>query len=189
MPVRLNEHTIDKYNLSKEELEITMSYYKPMEVKANQFFLKEGQIANYIGYVTKGILRSFFYDDHANEITTGFFPEGTLIIAFDSFNNRVSSKENIKAIEDAELMVISYQNQKELYERVPAWNKICKELADVTSKEMFERATNFQTLTAADRYNRFCEENKDLLQRVSLGCIASYIGVDIATLSRIRKKI
>jgi len=186
--MKLNKNSLDKYNLNEEELQLTMSSYTPLQIAANDFFLKEGQICNHIGFVTKGLLRSYFYDDDANEITTNFFPEGSLIIASDSLNNRVPSKEYIKAIEDSELMVINNERQKELYQLVPAWNQICKDLADTFSREMLERASSFQTLTAAERYKKFCNENPQLLQRVNLGYIASYIGVDSATLSRIRKK-
>lgn len=186
--MQLDQESMSRYNLSENDVKITMSGYVPMSVKANHFFLQEGQVCNHIGYVTRGLFRSYFYDDNANEITSEFYPEGTLIISFDSFNNRVPSKENIKAIEDSELMVISYEKQKELYEIVPAWNQICKDLADFKSREMIERANQFQTMSATERYKKFCVDHPQILQKATLGHIASYIGVDIATLSRIRAK-
>ncbi len=185
----ISKWNIEKYNLTNEEMRLTMESYAARSVKANQFFLKEGEICNYIGYVTKGLLRSYFYDDKANEITTNFFPEGSLIIALESFNNRLPSKEYIKAIEDSELSVVSYERQNELYRLVPAWNQICKDLADIKLGEMLNRTEKLQTLSASERYQQFCKEFPQLLQRVNLGFIASYIGVDNATLSRIRKKI
>jgi CRP-like cAMP-binding protein len=185
--MKLDKNSLSSYKLTDDELNRTMSSYVPLIIKANEFFLKEGKICKYIGFVTKGILRAFIFDDFGNEVTTEFYPEGSLIISFDSFNNQIPSKENIIAIEDAELMVISFAKQKELYSLVPAWNQICKDLADAISKEMIERARLFQTMTASERYKDFCRKHPDILQRVTLGCIASYIGVDIATLSRIRK--
>jgi CRP-like cAMP-binding protein len=187
--MKLDKDSLNKYKLTEEELKLTMSSYVPQTLKANEFFLKEGKVCNYIGFVTKGILRAYIFDDFANEITTEFYPEGSLIISFDSFNNQIPSKENIRAIEDSELMIISFEKQKESYRLVPAWNQICKDLADSVSSEMIERTRLFQTMTAKERYNDFCKKNPDILQRVTLGCIASYIGVDIATLSRIRKKV
>lgn len=186
--MQLDQNSIRKYNLSEDDLKLTLSSYKPKSIKANEFFLKEGQVCDHIGYVTKGLFRSYFYDDYANEITSEFFPEGSLIISFDSFNNRVPSKENIKAIEDSDLMVINYERQKELYQLIPAWNQICKDLADVKSREMIERAGQFQIMSATERYRRFCKDNPQIIQKATLGHIASYIGIDIATLSRIRRK-
>lgn len=184
----LTEGILKKYRLTEDEIELTKSSYMPMSVKANGYFLEAGKLSDHIGYVTKGLFRSFFYDDFANEIVTDFFAEGSLIIAFDSFNNRKPSTEYIKAIEDSDLMVICYQKQKELYDKIPAWNQICKDLADVKSREMIERSKRFQIMSATERYRAFCKENPSVLQRATLGHIASYIGVDIATLSRIRKK-
>ncbi|MFZ5941246.1 MAG: Crp/Fnr family transcriptional regulator [Bacteroidota bacterium] len=186
--MQLGPESISKYKLSEEELKITMSGYTPLSVPANGFFLKEGEVCPYIGFVTKGLLRSYTYDDRANEITREFYPDNSLIISMDSFNNQVPSKENIRAIEDSELMVISFEKQKELYELVPVWNRICKELADQAGNALITRSYRFQTLSAAERYRLFCEEHPQLLQRATLGHIASYLGVDIATLSRIRKK-
>jgi CRP-like cAMP-binding protein len=186
--MRLDENTTKKYNLTEEQVALTMSGYVPMRVKANHFFLKEGEVSKYIAYVVKGLLRSYFYDDRANEITSEFHPEGSLIISSESFNNKVPAKENIKAIEDSELMVVDYEHQNKLYDLIPAWNQICKDLADMKSREMVERAGRFQTMSATDRYRTFCKENPQILQKATLGHIASYIGVDIATLSRIRKK-
>lgn len=186
--MKLDKNSLDRYNLTEAEQHQTMMSYVPMSLKANEYFLQEGKICNHIGFVTKGLLRAYFFDDFANQVTTEFYPEGTLIISFDSFNNQTPAKENIKAIEDSELMVISYERQKELYDIVPAWNQICKDLADMKGGETYERTKGFQTLSATQRYEKFCNENKDLLQRVTLGHIASYLGIDIATLSRIRKK-
>ena len=187
--MKLDKDSLNKYKLTEEELKLTMSSYVPQTLKANEFFLKEGKVCNYIGFVTKGILRAYIFDDFANEITTEFYPEGSLIISFDSFNNQIPSKENIRAVENSELMVISFEKQKELYRLVPVWNQICKDLADSISREMLERTRQFQTMTASERYNDFFKKHPEILQRVTLGYIASYIGVDIATLSRIRKKV
>jgi len=173
--MKLDKDSISKYKLTEEELKLTMSSYIPQTLKANEFFLKEGEVCKYIAVVTKGILRAYFFDDFANEITTEFYPEDSLIISFDSFNNQIPSKENIRAIEDSELMVISFEKQKELYQLVPAWNQICKDLADTVSCEMIERTRLFQTMTATERYNDFCKKHPDILQRVTLGCIASYV--------------
>lgn len=186
--MNIGKWTIEKYNFTEEEIKLTLSRFVPKMVNGNEFFLKAGEVSNYIGYVTKGLLRSYFYDDQANEITTNFFSEGSLIIVADSFNNRIPSKEYIKAIEDSELSVISYQEQMELYKLLPAWHQICKDFGDIKISEMLDRAESFQTLSASERYQKFCNEYPQLLQRVNLGYIASYIGVDNATLSRIRKK-
>jgi CRP-like cAMP-binding protein len=184
----VNQNILEQYGLTKPEIMLTISKYRPETVKANHFFLKQGNVSNGIGFVVSGLLRTFMYDDRANEITTRFHLPGSLIISFDSFNNQIPSQENIVAIENSELMVISYNSQRELYELIPAWNQICKDLADQLSKEMIARAIQFQTLNATERYQRFCKEYPEVIRKSPLRHIASYLGIDIATLSRIRRK-
>lgn len=184
-------NTIDlkkHYGLSDDEIDQTFKSYYHENINANEFFLKQDMISDKIAYLKKGLLRAFFYNDNADEVTTQFFTEGSLIISFESFNNQIPSKENIIATENSELMVITYKKQKELYQTIPQWNQICKDLADFKSREMIERAAQFQTLSATERYNLFCKQNPEIIQKVALRHIASYLGIDIATLSRIRKK-
>ncbi len=187
--MQLDPKMLQYYGLTKADLEKTYSSYEPLNLKAKEFFLKKGRISDKIGVVKSGILRSFFFDENGNEIVTQFHTPGTLIISFDSFNNQVPSKENIDALTDVELMIVSYKRQKELYELIPAWNQICKDLSDKISRKMIERATQFQTMSASERYKLFCNENPFIIQKVALKHIASYLGIDIATLSRIRKKM
>lgn len=188
LKMQVNINIKEQYGLSDEELNLTMSSYTPLDIAANQYFLKQGSICDKIGFVKKGLLRSFFYNEEGNEITTQFYSEGSLIISSDSLNNQVPSKENITAIENSELMIIGYKRQKELYELVPAWNQICKDLADMFSHEMLKRSVQFQTLSATERYRLFCNQNPEIIKKAPLRHIASYLGIDIATLSRIRKK-
>lgn len=186
--MQLNKQIFSNYKLTPQAVQQTMGCYTPLELKANQFFLKEGRVCDKIGYVIKGLLRAYFRNEEGDETTTQFFTEGSLIISFESFNNQVPAKENIVGVTDAALMVITYKKQKELYELIPEWNLICKDLADIKSREMAERAIQFQTMTATERYRNFCREQPAVLQMAPLGHIASYLGIDIATLSRIRRK-
>jgi CRP-like cAMP-binding protein len=165
-----------------------MRSFVPENMITNGSFLRQGSISDKIGFVKSGVLRAFFYDDKANEVTTQFYQSGSLVISFDSFNNQIPSKENIVAVDPSELFVISYQKLKELYLSVPVWQQICKDMADRKSKDLIARSIEFQTLSATERYQQFCQQYPEVSKRVALRHIASYLGIDIATLSRIRKK-
>ena len=132
---------------------------------------------------------SFIYDDNANDITTHFFRQGTVVISMKSFNDQVPSREYIITMEDCEIDVITYDRMKELMEVVPAWRQIAKDVDEFKYNALMNRSIQLQTLTASERYQLFIKKEPDILQRVALKHIASYLGIDIATLSRIRKSI
>ncbi len=176
------------YNLTNEELEISQQAFKPMAVPAKTLFLEEGKISNHVGFIENGLFRSFFYDDNANEITTHFFQPGTVLISMESFNNQVPAKENIVAMEDSKIYAMTYKESLELYERVPAWRQITKDVDEMKFNDLMNRSIQLQTLSARERYDLFCQHYPDIIQKVALKHIASYLGIDIATLSRLRKK-
>ncbi len=177
------------YNMSDEELEISFNYFLPETLPAKSYFLKEGKISDKLAYVKSGLLRSFIFNDNADDITTHFFMSGSVAISIYSFNHQVPSRENIIAIEDCDLLVITNQKMKELVQKVPAWKQIANDTDQYKFNQEKNRAIRFQTLSAKERYLQLMEKQPEIIQRVALKHIASYLGIDIATLSRLRKKI
>jgi CRP-like cAMP-binding protein len=188
MAMNIKELLVQKYKLSDYELEITTSSFILKSFKAKEIFLEQGYVSNHLGFIKSGIFRSFYFDNNANEITTHFFQANSVVISVNSFIDQTVSKEAIVAIEDSELFVITYQKLQELYQSVPVWQLICKDFAEITNKSLLARLSQFQTLSATERYHTFCSNNPDIVKKVALRHIASYLGIDIATLSRIRKK-
>lgn len=178
----------NRYKLSDADWDKTIQKFVPFQLNAKDLFLIQGQISNKIGILQSGLMRSFIYNDNGNEVTTHFFQPGTVVISIESFNNQVAAKENIVAIEDSTLFVISYEKMQQLYKAVPAWPQICMDVSELKNQTLIARLVQFQTLSASERFALLCKNYPDVLKKVALTHIASYLGMDIATLSRIRKK-
>ena len=183
------ERIAKHFNLSEKDLEHTARAFLPEFVPAKSYFVEEGVVSDRVGFLKSGLFRSFFYDDHANDITTHFFEQGTVVISMESFNNRVPARENIIAMEDSELMVVTHERMMELYHHVPVWRQITKDVDEIKFNDLMNRSIQLQTLSAKERYELFCRNNPEIIKRVALRHIASYLGIDIATLSRIRRNI
>ena len=182
------EKLIRQFGLSETDWEITKNYFSIEKVSTKSYFIKEGDVANKLGFVKSGLLRSFYCDDQAKEITLQFFQQGNVVVIPDSFNNNTPTAENIIAYEDSELITTTSSQLHELYKFVPLWQQICKGVADIKNTSLSNRTLQFQTLTASQRYHQFCEDNPSIITKVPLIHIASYLGMDIATLSRLRSK-
>jgi len=183
------ERLIEHYGFTERDWNETVSRYHPETLPARSLFLEKGAIATRLAYLRSGMMRSFIYDDKANDITTRFFRQGSVVISMKSFNEQVPSREYIIAIEDCEIDVITFDQMQELISVVPAWRQIGKDVDEAMYNSLMNRSIQLQTLTASERYELFMKKNPDILQRVALKHIASYLGLDIATLSRIRKSI
>lgn len=179
----------ERFGFTKEEAETSAGLFNATPFKAKQFILKEGDIAHHLGIVASGLLRTFIVNDNADDITTAFHQPGNLVLSAESFNKCIPSTENIVALEDSLVLQILAKDWLMLYEKIPQWRIICNEASHEVNYKLANRATTFQTLTAKERYLQFIDTNPLIAQKAPLKHIASYLGIDNATLSRIRKNI
>ena len=189
MELSFKQSLFKHFNFTTQDWEITEQYFHIGELKAREFFLSEGKVSDRIGVVESGLLRTFCYDENGNEITTQFHVPGTLVISNTSFNQRVLSRENIKAIEFSKLIIFTYKNMQELLKRVPAWQQIPLAASEYKNRQKEKRILELQTMSAKERYLKFLEKYPRICRSATVGQIASYLGIDIATLSRIRRNI
>ncbi|WP_334977527.1 Crp/Fnr family transcriptional regulator, partial [Nostoc sp.] len=128
------------------------------------------------------------FNTFGKDITSWFSFEGDFSCSFISFNNRVPSQESIVAISQCKLLAMSHNYLQYLYKKDPVWDKLGRLLIEDYYIRFRERLISFQTLTATERYNELLQRHPDIENQVQLGYIASYLGIDIATLSRLRTR-
>ncbi len=185
----LREKLVSQYKMSDSDLEASLNYFEHVCIKAKSLYLKQGLISDRLAFLKTGLLRSFFYDDNGEELTNHFFVPGQVVVSIDSFNKQLPAKENIIASDDSEMQVISFSNMQKLFDSVPIWRQIAKEVSEIKIKNLMNRSIILQSLSATERYHLLMEKQPEIIQKVALKHIASYLGIDIATLSRIRKRI
>ena len=147
--------------------------------------LKEGQVAQRIYFIKKGFVRSFYYKE-GDQFTNWFMGEGEIIISVYSFFSRRPSFENIELLEDSVLQSINWDQLQTLYTQFPEFNKVGRLITEQYYIRSEERAINLQILSAKQRYENLLENHPGILQKASLGQIASFLGIKQETLSRIR---
>jgi CRP-like cAMP-binding protein len=158
------------------------------EYKKGDILLKAGQQANHASWILQGLVRSYYLKD-GEEITTKFLCEGAVITSIYSFYSRKPGNENIMALEDTTLASYSYEDMQLLYKKHLAFNVIGRV---ITERYLFFSEIeiyNLRKQRAEDRYRFFEKHFSDLLQRVPLKHIATYLGMNLETLSRIRGRI
>jgi len=122
------------------------------------------------------------------EISTGFMMEGQYISAYESFLTRQPSNENIDALQDTELLQLSYTDMQRIYETYPVYHIFARKVAELLFIQISQRTTALQLLTPEQRYQSMIEKGSLLPQQIPQYMLASYIGVTPEHLSRIRKK-
>ena len=157
------------------------------EFEKNQTVLKQGQVCNYLYFVNKGLLRLFYYRD-GKDITDYFATEQNIIGGIESFFSRKPSDKIIETLEPCELIAISFDNLEKLYQVHHDLERVGRILSIEAFLSMQERLFAIQFHPAKQRYKELLESRPNILQRVPLGHIASYLGITQVTLSRIRSQ-
>jgi CRP-like cAMP-binding protein len=161
---------------------------KPKSFKKGDFFIKEGQLCNYIGFLNKGIGRIYYVID-GKEITS-YFNAGSrnmFVSSFTSFLSRKPSFENIHFLEDSELLMLGYDELQALYEQSPAIQKMGRIMAEYNYVLSMERIYSLQHASALERYNNMLKIYPGLMNQIPHHYIASYLGITPESLSRVRK--
>lgn len=135
----------------------------------------------------KGLVRAFFRKGD-KEINTWFGGEHELIGSILPLYSRQPSFEYIQFLEDAILYFITTEDLNEAYAHYPELNLAGRKIAEELCRILEERILSLHTASAEERYKTIVQKHPDLLQRVNLGHIASYLGITQETLSKIRSR-
>jgi CRP/FNR family transcriptional regulator, anaerobic regulatory protein len=186
---KLKEFIQRFHPLPEEVLEELLSKFSLIELPANSYLLREGNICKDIWLIEKGLARHFNTDTKGKERNTWFASENSFTTEIFSLINKVPSFENIQLIEDSKVHKLSYSDILELQNK---HHQFCiwyiKIIEEFHFNQTDKRINELQFLDATQRYNELLQHNPTFSQRISLGNIASYLNITQETLSRIRSK-
>lgn len=173
--------------ISPKTIEFLSGTLKVKTLPKNTIMLKEGQICDSIYFIESGLVRSYYFKDDT-EISSWFMKEGDVIISVESFYSQSPSKEYIQTLENTTVFGISYQDLSFLYHNYPEFNFIGRVLTEKYYRKSEERLHNMRKQKGISRYEFFRDNEPDLVQRVQSRYIASYLGLNMETLSRLKRK-
>jgi CRP-like cAMP-binding protein len=173
--------------LTEEERNDIMDAFHQKHIRKGQYFLKEGDVCKYIGFIVKGSSRIFTVNEKGYEHITFFGLETWWISDHESLVNLTPSSYFIEMLEDSELLVISYPNAIELRRSSRCFDRTVKILDQNQAIAMQKRIYAAIGMTAEERYYDLSSTYPQFLERFPMNMIASYLGLSPETLCRIRK--
>ncbi len=156
-------------------------------IKKGKLLLKAGEICTNMYFVRKGVLRGFVKND-TRDITTWISADGELVSAISSFILQIPTNENIHAIEDCELISLSHNDLEKMYIKFPSFNITVRKLTEIYYMHAEHRAYIVRLKKADQKYELFLKHYGHLSNRVPVKYIASFLGINLETLSRLRGK-
>lgn len=190
----MNTEPIIKYfsnilPLEDEEINALEIVLKERTIKRRQFILQESDVCTHNTFVVEGCFRMYYLDRQGKEHNLQFAIENWWIGDIGSFHSGEPSKLFIEAIENSKIFQIKKEDQLNLFEQHPKFNRIFRVLAENAMVSLQNRILQSISSTAEERYLDFVERYPHFFNRISNVQIASFLGVTPEFLSTIRKKI
>jgi CRP-like cAMP-binding protein len=176
------------YPISEAAIKYIDEHTFRISVKKGKHLLKSGEMCNYTYFIIKGAMRGYI-KEAGKEITTWITSENEFATSIRGFHQHIPSFENIQTIEDCDLIGYHYEDLQYLYNNYIEMNIVGRKLLELYYSEAEERAYISRLPKASLKYDRFIATRGIIANRVKLKYIASYLGITIETLSRIRSKI
>lgn len=168
-----------------EDLSIRM---RSKSFKKGETINKEGQICRNIFFINRGLVKHYYINE-GRKFIIRFFSENNVFTVLDSFIQQTPAVFTTIALEDTETTQLNYDDIQELCKRHHCFETIIRNIYGIAAIINLKRIKDIFDADATGLYKAFVKENDHLLQRISLGDIASYLGISQVTLSRIRAKI
>ena len=173
--------------VSEDVMQAIGNFFEIIDIPKRQVLLKDGEICQHLYLVLEGVMRMYYIKD--DEEVSSLFIEENHFFTTQSFYSRTLGYEYIEAILPTTMARIHYTQLQTLYKLYPELNYIARVITENYLVKSQERLFLLRRQTAEERYLYFTERYPTLLQKVPLKYIASYLGLTLETLSRIRNKI
>ncbi|MFT3945897.1 MAG: Crp/Fnr family transcriptional regulator [Agriterribacter sp.] len=174
-------------SFTEEEMATFLAMFEHKAVKKYDHITRIGQVCNYVYYINKGLLR-YYYVTGDKEYTARIFMEDSWTGEYASFLTRKPSTVNIEALEDTELFILNYDVVQRGYEKAKVFERFGRLMAEALFIDVVNRSSDFLTKTPEGRYRDLLQQKPEVFNRVPLKYIASMIGIEPESLSRIRKR-
>ena len=175
-----------KFNpLSKEAEHAIAEISSIVSIKKNKDLQPIGHTCKTIYFIKKGVARIYYFKDGI-DITESFFFENSIIARVESLFTGKPSRKAIQILEDAEITAINANLLFKLYDSFPEIERLFRKIFQAAYVDTINRIEGMQFHTAEERYSALLNEAPNILMRVPLKYVASYLGITQVSLSRIR---
>ncbi len=172
-------------NEAEKQAIIDLGIFK--SYKKGHLLLKEGALSQESYFVIKGCLRCY-YDVDGAEKTSAFFTESESITPL-CVTTKKPSEYYLACVEDSIILVSNPAMEREVFEKFPRFETLCRLLSEDLLAQNQASFEFYKNSTAEQRYLHLLETRPGLFQRVPLHQLASYLGIQAESLSRIRRRL
>lgn len=189
MPELVRKNIESLVKISDEDFAHIKKVLKKTVVKRRKDLLRPGEVCRFLAFVEVGCLISYSVDNKRTEHVIQIALENHWISDLASFISEKPGNQYIEALEDSEVWLLYHHELELLYPKVPALERYFRIAYSKAYVRTLERLDHTFSESAEHRYLNLIKTHPNILQRVPLVKIASYLGITPESLSRVRKQL
>ncbi len=174
--------------LTEEDCSFFLPFLRQTRIAPKAHWLERGQICRNLGFVQSGAFR-VYYGEEGREANTHFILANDFAAEYGSFLNQSASQYSIQALAPCELIEFGHEALQAAYAKSHGWERLGRLIAEAAYTRSRKRTESFLFLDAEGRYLQAIREEPELFRQVPLYHIASYLGLERESLSRIRRRL
>jgi CRP-like cAMP-binding protein len=176
------------YYLPNQDITPLVNLFSETKIRKNRHLLRPGMDGSHLAFIQQGIFRVYFRDTKDREVITWFSFSGMVITDMLGYYTTGRAQFFVEALDDSLLYRISKTDLEKLYQQQPEYSEFGRKFAEEALTMLMQRTLSLHTKSAEERYRELLQI-PELIQKVPLKYLATYLGVTDTSLSRIRKKI
>jgi len=180
---------LKEINLTDNEFDDIATFFKKKEIKKKEHLIVAGRRTNELAFVISGAVYSYIMNANGEKTVIRFAFENSMIGDLNSFFTGECSDLNVAALEDTLLLKITFNDLQIITERYPAVEKFLRVLIQNLYIQSQKRLFSTINQDAKERYLLLLKSFPNIAQRAPQSIIASYLGIKVQSLSRIRKRL
>ncbi|MCO5231448.1 MAG: Crp/Fnr family transcriptional regulator [Chitinophagales bacterium] len=174
-------------NVPEDVEQVVASKIHTNKYPKRTMLLNPGEVCDKLYFIIKGLARMYYVKD-SKEYTTDIVIDNEFLVEFLSFVSQRPSIQYIELLEDSTIQHIEYDDLQELYKTFPIMERIGRLIAEYHYNSVSNHSYQLKFNSTIERYQYLFDKKIEIIRRAPLGVIASFLGMSIENLSRIRRK-
>jgi len=173
-----------------EEFDLSLPHWKLKQYKKGEFYNEYENVCKHLGFIISGVFRIYRVNQTTGEEKNMlFFTDNQFVTSFTSFFNQSECEYYTEAMVDSIILYIHIDNLNSLYGQSHQWERFGRIVAEMAFYSVMRSTEGFLFKTPEDRYRDMMEKHPNIFNSIPLYHIASYLGIQGPSLSRIRKRM
>lgn len=176
--------------IGPEDFQLSEDHWQVRTYKKAEFYNEYRNVCKYLGFIIDGVFRTYYADEETGEEkNVFFFSKNQVIVSYKSFIDQAPCNYYTQSLTESRILYIHYDHLMALYRQSHQWEHLGRIIAERAFSASMTRTENALFLTPEQRYLNLIEDHPDIFNAIPLYHISSYLGIQLPSLSRIRKRI